>query len=257
MHPSSTHFTILINFYNSPNIEQTVLSAVRQNHPSFSVLVIDDASTDTKCSDTAKRICERNADRARYRRHECRQYATGSRYQGIQSISDDSVIVFLDGDDWLMDRQVLEKLDSIYREKNPLLTLGSFECSESKKINGWCPPIPKQVLASGSIRSTISDERGTHYPPPHLRTCPAWFAKKVRQEDLLDSRGKFFEVSGDIALFYPLIEMACERTILVEEPLCVYNETNPLGDYLTRPQDQIATDVYLKSKPSFQKFDPF
>ena len=63
-----------------------------------------------------------------------------SRFITYKKCRDNDVICFLDGDDWIYDNNVLEKIKEEYK-KDIMLTYGSFYYYEDGKNNKFIEPI--------------------------------------------------------------------------------------------------------------------
>ena len=90
--------------------------------------------------------------------------------------------------------------------------------------------------------------------PSHLRTFYAWIFKKIALEDLL-YEGKFFTMTGDMAIMLPILEMAGERHLFISEPIYIYNMTNPINHGKVNAELQRALDRYIRSMPPYQRLE--
>jgi len=111
-------FSIVIACYNHEAfIKEAVESALRQQHPSKEIIVVDDASTDG----TAE-VIKSLGDSIIYRRHPVNRGAAVARNYGA-SIAKGKYLVFLDGDDAFMPWS-LRVYGRIIAERSPMFILG-------------------------------------------------------------------------------------------------------------------------------------
>jgi hypothetical protein len=66
--------------------------------------------------------------------------------------------------------------------------------------------------------------------------------------DLKDKNGNYYEMAGDCAFMYPMLELARERTKFINDVLYVYNRTNPISDDKVNliKQEASANEIKLK-----------
>ena len=113
---------------------------------------------------------------------------------------------------------------------------------------GWCKSIPKDMVAKNNFR-----EFGFYAAQP--RTYYAWLAKKVKKSDLVDEKEKFFFVSGDAALMFPMLEMAGERFKFIEKVLYTRNVETPINVFKTDKTLQQDIVRLVRNKPKYERLN--
>lgn len=104
-------FSVIIAAYNIEDyIERAIESVEKQTLQNLEVIVINDCSTD-KTGEKVLNLCSKY-DNIVYLEHKENKKAGGARNTGLQ-IAQGEYIVFLDGDDYLANETVLEKLDKV------------------------------------------------------------------------------------------------------------------------------------------------
>ncbi|MES2199485.1 MAG: glycosyltransferase family A protein, partial [Chlamydiota bacterium] len=141
-------------------------------------------------------------------------------YPAVCSSQDEEIIVTVDGDDWLPHTNVLKEVNVFYASGDVWLTHGRFIEYPGNGSN-WSLKIPEEVIKQNGFRQ--------YRLPSHLRTFYSWLFKKIQLKDLLYN-GKFFPMTGDMAMMFPMIEMAGERHAYSESINYVYNMANPIND---------------------------
>lgn len=176
-----------------------------------------------------------------------RRGAMANLYYAIHQAAPKKIVVILDGDDWLFDNAVFQTLADVYTDPDVWFSYGSYQ-HEPGRDRGVGEPLPDDVLKNASIRS---------YPKwvtSHLRTFYAALFHKVKKEDCM-IRGKFFEITYDVAIMMPMIEMASHGHVrYIDRIMYSYNYTNPLSDSNRRAL-QMATDIYIRSLKPYKPLD--
>jgi glycosyltransferase involved in cell wall biosynthesis len=244
-------FKIVVPSFNSvAYLPKTLASIECQTNKNFQVCVIDDCSTIAKQREIILEYCQRN--NWSYIFHQKNEGALASIVEAIQKFNckDDDVIVMVDGDDWLYDEHVIEKLDRIYTHEDVYLTWGQFQTypPDCLKMN-YAMPIPDLVIDQQKYREIV-DIFG------HLKTYKYRLFREIKDEDLRDpNSGEYFRVSWDKALLYPMLEMAGHKVRFNPDIVYVYNIVNPLSDFNINRPEQIAATDYIRSKPNYPRLN--
>jgi glycosyltransferase involved in cell wall biosynthesis len=141
-----------------------------------------------------------------------------SRYQCYKYCNDDDIICFLDGDDWLYDKYVLEKLNKEY-DDDIMITYGTYCNFEDVKLVSIRKP-PKYKSRSinfGSYRTC----KGWYGVP--LRTGYAKIYKEMPESYMFDNDGNWMSACTDVAEFLWAIEKSLKKFKVIEYPTYVYN----------------------------------
>lgn len=137
-------------------------------------------------------------------------------FRAVLPLHPDSVVVQLDGDDWLATPEALEKVMKLYEDPEVWLTYGSFLLS-----------VGTSVSTTNAPYAPDEDVRTSRWRASHLKTFRAGLFQRIDPEDLKGQDGQFTSYSVDRATMYPMMEMAgWDRTRWVRDFLCVYNWDN-------------------------------
>jgi glycosyltransferase involved in cell wall biosynthesis len=212
---------IVTTLYNAEKyIEMCLFSIITQTYQNFICYVLDDLSTD-KSVDLVKKLIK-NDNRFVLIQNTEKKYQPGNYDQVIRNnklIDDNDVIVEVDGDDWLPDSNVLQRVYKLYTDKNIWIANGSFIYSSGLK----------GFSSKQKITPTLRKDRFT---ASHLRTWRAFLWRKILEEDLKDENGVYWRVTGDLSFMYPMLEMAGEEHYrFMDDINYVYNEQNPINDH--------------------------
>ena len=153
----------------------------------------------------------------------------------------EDIIISLDGDDWFSDNGVLEYLNEVYTPEI-WLTYGQYE-PLSKTYSAPCRPIdPRTYRKSGEWRVS------------HLKTFRRKLWDRIDQRDFLDEDGYYLVTCGDLAMMYPMIEMAGAKHIkFIERVLMIYNDSNPASHTKLIPEISLRIADYLQKKPIYNE----
>jgi glycosyltransferase involved in cell wall biosynthesis len=214
-----TNFLIVVTVYNSEKyIGDCIKSVLIQDYKKFTLIVIDDNSTD-KTSRIIKSI-RKEHDFKYHKNKERLSSAVGNIVKAINMCPGDreDVIVIIDGDDWLYDKDVLRYLNWVYQNKDVWLTYGQFT-SISGKLENYCQP----------LTDTRKYRKRGGWTTSHLKTMKRFLWNKINDKDLRDKRGEYFKRFEDIVYMYPAVEMAGLKHIKhIGKILYVYNDGNSM-----------------------------
>lgn len=220
---------------------------LNQTYTNYRVIYINDASTDQTGKLVDQYIVNNNiTDQCTIIHNQERGYKLYNMYYAIHELcDDDEIIVELDGDDWLLTSDVLEKLAEIYSNGSVWLTYGGF-VMWPKTFNYLRPhSIPESIIKENEFRSFFKN----HFIYLALRSFYAGLFKKIKKEDL-QVDGEFFKQSSDIATMIPMFEMAGKHFYQITEPVYLYNTNTGNNDYQLYHQQQrfIADLIERKQK---------
>lgn len=242
----NTNFKVIIPVFNSQNwINLCIQSLLDQTYKNWESIIIDDASVDFTMNQI-KEVLGSSVSKNKFKimKRTVNVGAMENIFYGANKLctNDEDIIILLDGDDWLASNDVLEYLDKIYSETGCWLTYGQFQYKSSGMIGTSQP-----ILDTENYRSNI-------YCSSHLRTFKFKIWKRIKEEDLKDSSGKFYSMAWDMAIMIPLIEMCgLERIKFIEKIMYIYNDENPINDHKKNQLLQITSDIEIRRKPSYQK----
>ena len=230
------------------NVEKWVSACMKsiknQEYSNFQCVIIDDISTDA----TVSIVNDIIKDDSRFTLivNQEKKYALQNIYEGIEFLkpADDDVIVTVDGDDWLYNMQVLNKVDVVYRSTGCLLTYGNYVRYPSG-THSTLPDYEQHIITNNSFRS--AGWRATH-----LRTFKYKLWKNIKKEDLLDKSGNFYKMGWDLAFMFPMLEMSGGKFVNIKAPLYVYNIDNPLNDNKVNVNLQLSVDQEVRQKKRYE-----
>lgn len=242
----NTKMKIVVPVYNAGEwIKNCLQSIATQQHKNFDCVVINDASTDN----TKTVINSLDLDQRFHVIHnEVNQGALYNIVNGFKHLQTEkepeSVLMAIDGDDWLSSSTSLTVINKVYTKMpNCLLTYGSYNDWPSG-TKGICEKFPQEVINARSYRA---------YPKfvtSHLRTFKSKLWHSLNEQDLIDPRtNKHYSVAWDLAFMMPMLEMAGNHFVFVDQVLYSYNRNNPISDGYIRQKQQWETDQFIRKLP--------
>jgi len=243
-------FVILIASYNNEKYaEENILSAIKQEYSNYRIIFINDCSSDRtleKVLDTIKKC--RAENRVTVINNQERKLGLRNYYEAIvYHTKDEEIVINLDGDDFLANKNVLKVLNKVYSsQKEVWLTYGQFATLHSK-VRGWNAPIPKHVIENNDFRSWGD-------MPTHLRTFYSWLFKRINLKDLKYG-DRFFEMTWDYSFMLPMLEMSGGRFTFINKFLYIYNDSNPINDFRVNKPLQDYYAQYIRGLPKYKPLE--
>ncbi|MBS0655256.1 MAG: glycosyltransferase family 2 protein [Verrucomicrobia bacterium] len=239
-------FVIISPSYNNAGVcERSLQSIASQTYPHWSLLYVNDCSTDHTVHLVDTFI------RNNHLSHKCKVITNNKRrgamanwYRAIKSLRPKKIVVCLDGDDHFAHEQVLARLAEVYANKKVWMTYGNYR-SDPDTIPSVCEPFSKKAMKKRAFRSLP-------WAASHLRTFYAGLFQKIRRQSFRH-RGKFVPVCCDLAMMFPMLEMASKGHIrFIPEVLYIHNNHTPFNDYKTRLREQLKVDRKIRHKARYK-----
>ncbi|MBS0586159.1 MAG: glycosyltransferase family 2 protein [Verrucomicrobia bacterium] len=238
-------FVIVVPSYNNEAYYQKNLDSIfSQEYQNFRVIYINDASSDNTGACVEAYVKEKGLEsKIAIWNNEINRKAMYNLYTAIHSCPNSAIVIIVDGDDWLYHPNVLKELNQVYANEDVWLTYGQYMRYPDNQI-GCCAPVTKSFLREAKAR-----EGKWQYT--HLRTFYAGLFKKIALEDLL-LEGRFFDATYDLAIMFPMLEMARDHAYFIRDVNYVYNYATPLNDAKVRLKEQQRIEKMLRKKPIYE-----
>ena len=242
------HFTIVVPSYNNENwVNINMGSVMEQRYENYDVLYVNDASTDKTKEVLDELVAKNNFDKIRVINNKENKKALHNICHCISESQEDTIIILLDGDDWLAHRNVLAQLNDIYN-KDVWITAGSYMDNVQGQV---VKPEIDSSMWDTNVRKYFNSA-GHNFS--HLRTFRKKLFDKIKTEDLLDEDGKHYKYTFDQALMFPMVEMSGkEHFCEVDDILLTYNRRNPLSVDKVSRQEQLRIEKVVKNKKPYER----
>ena len=172
-------FSVIIISYNIEDyIQRAIESVENQTFRDYELIVVDDCSTDK----TREKILELSLkyNNIIFKEHKENKKAGGARNTGLE-IATGEYIIFLDGDDYLSNNEVLRKLDKVIgNDKTDIIYLGfKIEGDREELV------IPTEETCTKTYKAAIDK-----YPNPWSK---CWRRKFLNDNNIRFPEGRFYE----------------------------------------------------------------
>jgi hypothetical protein len=228
-------FLIITPFRNAERfIAESAARSLSQVYSNYRIVFVDDASTDSSLS-VLQQVIDRHREQTR-----CQEVVVESVTESLGPLENthnailnhghaDDIIVTVDGDDWLLHKDVLTVIDAVYQRDHCWLTYGGAI---------WNPPDAQTFRTGAYTQAEVAELRDprpgehwwlTKWKIHHLRTFRCALYRKLGELDpdwscLKDAHGRFYRAAGDVAMMLPLVELVgADRLTHVQANLYVYN----------------------------------
>lgn len=165
-------------------------------------------------------------------------------YTALQLVSPHEIVIWIDGDDWLAHPGVTRKVLEMHTA-GALVTYGQYMTIDGAP--GHCAPYDW----SKAVR---------HQPwyASHLRTFRAGLFQRLNPSDLQDADGCWLSRCVDLAVMFPLLEMAgADRVMFCPEVLCVYNSAASWERTATAADldHERCVEMGIRQRPAFGRVE--
>lgn len=253
-------FVIVITSYNNAewcvkNLETIFFQKNPTNdgfYENYRVIVVDDCSVDGNAEYIEHYVYSCNQQhRVTIIKNDTRKRAMANLYFALQMCQPDEIVFNYDGDDWLADDQVFNLINNIYHNPDVWITFGSFINWPTNQM-GYCKPVPQEYVDKQLYRKKW-------WMPGQLRTFYAWLFHQVRLKDLLFEgpyfQGQFFPANADLAIYYPMMEMAGNHFQYIPEIIYIRNVETPINDFKANKDVQVLGSKILREKPVYPRLN--
>jgi len=240
---------VITPFYNPGEfLETCVNTLMSQKYENFKVLFVDDCSTDGSFDklphDNEKAIVIKN---------EIRKTALENIHNAIiNHCEPDDIVILIDGDDWLPNKNVLSYVNDFYNQNDCWIMYGQANWTDGRR-----------GFASAYSAEEFKNIRKSPFRVSHLRTFRAGLYQKIKEQDsefscMKDSSGEFYKMTYDVAIVLPMLEMAgAEKVAFNDTILYIYNRNNPISDDKVNQQLQWDIHTEISNKKSFNKIEDY
>jgi glycosyltransferase involved in cell wall biosynthesis len=207
-------------------------------------LVCNDASSDDTDALVRGWMAEHPSHRVRYEANEQRLGGCANLTRGFREAEPGTIVLQVDGDDWLPDPGVLAYLDMLYRDPDLWMTYNTWALPDGTP-GSHCGRLSREVVRRNGVR----DEP---WKTSHLHSFRRELFDHVRDEDLKDPEtGAYWTASVDMSHYMPMLELAGHHARHVDRITYVYN-LNPHSIIQSRRAYQLACEARIRALPRYE-----
>ena len=211
---------IIPSYNNSAWVEYNIASVLNQTYTDWEVIYIDDNSTD----DTLKKVTALVGNNPKYTVISNKENKGGlyNYFGQFPLINDDDIVVHLDGDDWLIDEFVLEKLNNLYNDTDCWMTYGGLIVWDG---TGYYQPFPLNTHHSDFVHQ-YKLYRHDVWRASHLQTYRGFLFKSIDLDTVKYLKtGEYYWWAADFAWQFAYMEISGKDKIqVVDFYTHVYNQ---------------------------------
>tara|TARA_R110000824_G_scaffold112449_6_gene261605 strand:- start:590 stop:1330 length:741 start_codon:yes stop_codon:yes gene_type:complete len=241
-------FKIVVALYNVEKyIGTTIKSVLGQTYSDYECILINDKSTD-KSLDICKELVEKNP-KFKIVDNQNKKCSLENIYDTIHAHTDgEDIVVILDGDDFLASRTTLEELNTVYSKEDCWLTYGSYINLSNRLRGKFAKQIPYNIIENNQFRDY-------EWCTSHLRSFKSFLFKEIKKESLCDTEGLFYTFAGDLAIMFPLLELARQKSTYIDKILYVWNDLNILNEHKRDNTKQMLIEKAIRGRKKYARYN--
>ena len=166
----------------------------------------------------------------------------------------EDILCSLDGDDWFYKKDVLSFYDELFTEKGCWISYGGTTWTDGRKC---C-----------SVQYTEEDfinlRKVRQFKISQMRVYRAGLFQKIVELDpnllsFKNDRGEFYESACDVALIYPMLEMAGLDKVYhnTKKITYIYNRSNPINNDKVNQKLQWDNHAHILTKNKWNKIEKY
>jgi hypothetical protein len=235
------YFFIIMPVYNvSSFCEKTLLSFLQQTNQNFQLFIIDDGSTDDSFI-KMKHFLQKHPSSHIELIHKKQSKGSLERfYEVIYSLSNDSLVLYLENKTALAHEKVLENLAHLFKDEKIWMAYGQHLNVKNQQPS-HCPPLFAKNFFTHSAR-------GKFFKSPQCKIFYAGLFKRIKTQELF-FRGECVGDGFDEAYMFPMAEMAEGHIAYIKDILVDYF---PSVSPLKKPSD----NSWIRCRKYLRKFSP-
>jgi glycosyltransferase involved in cell wall biosynthesis len=255
--PEKPIVVVVCSYNNHQWTKNTLDSIFTQNYSNFRLIIVDDCSSDGNQRVIQKYIDDHGlADRVTFIQNSVRRRKLFNLYHVLYKCDDDEIVVMVDGDDSLAHPDVFAQLNATYEDEKVWFTYGQYKNVPASqailwghKEMGYCRPVPAHIIRKQAYRYYS-------FVYMHLRSFRGWLFKLVKLEDLIAEKipgfeGDFYPASNDVAMYFPMVEMAHNHVKFIPDILYIRNLYSDIVGFKVDRKIQTASAREIRKKECY------
>jgi glycosyltransferase involved in cell wall biosynthesis len=178
---------------------------------------IDDASTDETPELIKTWLNSHPGHQVQFIANQERVGGTANTVKGFSLAPEESIVLELNGDDWLPDEDVLAFLNKVYAADDVWMTYNTL-CYPNGQVPTWARPYPARIVRENSFREYPD------WPSSHLHTFRQRLFQHIHPETFIDPEtGEYWESADDQAIYLAMLELSGIHARHLNRVTYVYN----------------------------------
>lgn len=243
------HFHIVSTQRNAGrDVLRCLDSVYGQNYPKnfWRHLVIDDVSDDDTPDLIEAWLARHPGHNVDLVRRSQRRGGTWNTLDGIRQVDGESIVIELNGDDWLPDPGVLSFLNKVYQDPAVWMTYNTQR--ESTGVIPFQLPPPREIRRTRAYREFP-------WATSHLHTFRRPLFNHVPEEVMIDpDTGENWASADDVALYFSMLELAGDHARHLWRITCLYN-FHEQTEYRLDREGQLERERRIRSRSRAEALD--
>lgn len=240
---------VIVPFYNPGEfLDNCISTALTQKYDNYEIIFIDDMSTDGSYDKLPK-----DDSKVKIIKNTVRKTALENIHDAVMNhCEEDDIVVLLDGDDWLPNKNVLKYVNEQYNQSDCWIMYGQANWTDGRRGFATAYPLDE-----------FKNVRTAPFRVSHLRTFRAGIYQRIQDQDpefsrLKDKDGNFYRWSYDTAMMFCIMELAgYEKTKFNDTILYIYNRSNPISEDRVNQQAQWDVHKEVSKKQSLSQITTY
>ena len=249
-HFNNYKLKIVVSFYNKYDYLEKCLSSIySQKYKNFDLCLINDFSNAKEINNNLSKLINKyksnkNFTYVKNTKNEGSLYCLVKGIEKLNCLNED-VIIWCDGDDYLLHNDVFGKINKTYLNNDIKLTFGNYI-----RLSTGKPYLKKNINFKNIIKDKSYRKKSWYYS--HLKTFKYEIFSKINHKDL-KINNKYFKSAVDNAVMFPLLEMSGGKFKLILEPLYVYRDNNNNSNHNNKDKfkQQSRNARYITNLPKY------
>mgnify|MGYP001355630135 CR=1 FL=1 len=257
-------FVILVTFRNVERYIFNCLQSIKeQDYGNYKVILCNDVSDD-KTVEVVDKFIKGLSPKIKQRffilDNKIQKWKIGNLIAGIQlykdmnnfdlinfhglenfTITNESIVVILDGDDWFANGSVLSKLNQVYNDTQCSMTYGSYMEFPAMIRGKFSKKLAPEVISQKLYKKI-------EWSTSHLVSFKIKLWDNIPQEYFVDWNNEPIKFAPDVATILPMLELAGDKIQFIEDILYVYNADNPLNEHKVNADLQQRSEHWVRTK---------
>ncbi len=241
---------IVVSFYNKFDYLEKCLSSIySQKYKNFDLCLINDCSNEPEINNNLNKLITKYQSKPNfdYIKNSENVGSLNCLVKGVERLkcSNNDIIIWCDGDDYLIHNDVFGKINETYMNNDIKLTFGNYIRLSNGKLN-----YKKNINFKNIIKNKSYRENLWYYS--HLKTFKYDIYSRINHKDL-KINNKYFKTACDQAIMFPLLEMSGGKFKFISEPLYAYRDNNNNSNHNNKDkfEQQTSNSRYIKNLPKY------
>ena len=248
----SLHFTFIIYSYNvENNLYNNLLSILYQNYTNWNIIYINNNSTDNTQTLLNKFIQDFDLNnQIRIIHNKEKKSETNLKYDIYQELNLNTICILLNGNNWLINDNVLIEANNKFIKTNNLLLYSGYNILNNNKIEDTISAYEYE----DDIKNNILYRKHYYYEYDYLLFTPSNLLKQISKKYYFNNN--WIDNSNNLIDFICLLELSGNQISTFHNIFYVVNKINNIKSQELIKNNKIILENYTRKLEIIQKYIP-